>query len=229
MKKENKFVCLFCFIYMLKMKKYIVLEWIHWSGKTTVSKKLVDRLRQVWINAVYYHFPDEESLLWQAIRQIVTDKDLVYDWHITWVLYAWFANLFHKKTENDDKIYILDRHSVSTWLIFQREIPWNVRLELYATGIESLKKNWKFFYLTVDKNIAKQRTNLRNKELLKKWWIWATKAKDLFNEEKFDELTKLYDEFLIPELKKLWFTCQKVENNNSIQTTVDQIISYLGL
>ena len=45
------------------MKKYIVIEGIHGSGKTSVAKALAEKLQSQNIQSEYYHFPDETDQL----------------------------------------------------------------------------------------------------------------------------------------------------------------------
>ena len=206
------------------MKKYIVIEWIHWSWKWFVSKALTQYLTTNWINAKYYHFPDEESSFGKLIRQVVADKQLVYHWQVTWLLYASFANSFHIKTQDDDFVYILDRHSVTTWLVFQRQMSRSTRLEIYQHWIQALQQNGQVIFLKVDKQIAKQRSEERNKLLLNNSQeVWQDKAKDVFNQEKFDEMSNLYTNSLLPDIQKLWLKCDIVDNNWTLEQTLEQI------
>ncbi len=218
------------------MQKYIIIEWIHWSWKSSVAQEVANQLQQQWINAQYYHFPDEEDDLGKVIRKIVADKNLAYQREITGLLYASFANIFHTKTKTDDKVYILDRHSVTTWLVFQSQMSRNTRLEIYKPWIQALLENGQIFYLQIDKDIARQRSEQRNNEIIAQNTkhsqdtqnnVWINKAKDVFNEEKFDELTNLYETNLITQIQKLWLDCDIVDNNGSIQQSVDQIIKKL--
>lgn len=209
------------------MKKYIVLEWIHGCGKSTVAKALVKRFAQKGLKAMYYHFPDEEDILGKAIRSVLTEKDVVHHWQVTGALYAAFANRFHYKTKDDDMIYILDRHSVTTGLIFQKDIPDDVRLALYGPWIDALKSDGIAFYVSLTKETARIRRELRDAELLKQWGVWEDKAKDLFIGEKFDYLADQYDNYLLKVVNDLWIAMHKVTNDSTIETCVDQIESML--
>ncbi len=211
------------------MKKYIVLEWIHGSGKTTIAKALAKELQSRGINAQYYHFPDEEDSLGKVIRSVVANKDLVHYREITGALYAAFANKFHIQTKDDDVIYVLDRHSVTTGLIFQESIPEAVRQALYGIGIQALKNDGISFYVSLDVETAKKRQEERNKQLRMTTWVRWDKGNDVFVAEKFHSLAKKYDEYLLPSIKKMDIPIYTVNNNTTIQACVQQIISLLPL
>lgn len=211
------------------MHKYIVLEWIHGSGKSAVAKKLAEKLQSKWINAKYFHFPNEEDLLWQYIRWVLTQEVLYKKWEITWLLYATASNVFHTQTLNDDTIYILDRHPVTTWLIFQRDIHLEVRLEIYKDGIKWLRENGKVFYVKVDRDIAFERLTTRNNELSTKDEVLKNKANDNFILQKFDELTSLYDDNLISQMQKLDLKSDVVDNSGTLEDTVQQILDKLNV
>ena len=211
------------------MQKYIVIEWIHGSGKTTIAKALAERLKLLGLNAQYYHFPDEEDILGKAIRQVVADKDVVHHRQVTGVLYAGFANRFHLKTKADDVIYVADRHSVTTWLVFQKDIPDEVRKELYGIGIEALKNNGMSYYIRVDKEVARERLQPRNTDLREGDAVWKDKANDLFVAEKFDKLSAMYDDYLVNAVNSLWVPMYEIENNGTIDECVDKMVEYLSL
>jgi len=88
----------------------------------------------------YLHFPDEASDLGKVIRRVLTDKDLYKKWEVLGLLYAAASNSFHIKTKDDNKLYVLEREAVTTGLIFQKNIPWNIRMQIYKFGIENLRK-----------------------------------------------------------------------------------------
>jgi len=96
------------------MKKHIVVEGIHGSGKTSVAKALTQKLNDQGFPAQYYHFPDETDQLGQVIRQTLTDKELVREWQVTGLLYAAFSNRFHIKSKHDKVYYIQDRDSLTS-------------------------------------------------------------------------------------------------------------------
>ena len=45
---------------------------------------------------------------------------------------------------------MLDRDAVTTGLIFQKDIPWETRMQIYKFGIENLRKLGKIIYVKVD-------------------------------------------------------------------------------
>jgi len=212
------------------MYKHIVIEGIHWSGKSSVAKWLAQKLQKLWYKAQYYHFPDEWDKLWQVIRTTIADKDLCMSREVTGLLYAAFSNRFHIKTQQDKITYIQDRDSVTTWLIFQKTMPRKTRLDVYKFGIENLKKQGIVFYVKLDKDIALQRMQKRNKELKENQndQVRKDKANDTFL-EKFDQLSQEYNKQLWPQIKKLWIPFYTVNNNNSIENTINQILEKLKI
>ncbi len=208
--------------------KYIVIEGIHGSGKTSVAKEITKILQDQWLPAQYLHFPDEESDLGKVIRKVLADKDLYKNREVLWLLYAAASNSFHIKSKNDGKIYVLERDAVTSGLIFQKNMPRDVRMEIYKFGIEHLRKLWKVIYVKADKNIAHQRLTARNNELAKSDdQVFKDKADDQFIKEKFDELTNLYETELIPQLEKLGLSFDIVENNTTIEEAGQKAIEKL--
>ncbi len=208
------------------MYKYIVIEWIHGAGKTTIAKALAKRLRQNWENWKYYHFPDEDSKLGQVIRKSLADDELFDKWQVVGLLFAAFSNRFHIKTANDETVYVTDRDSVTTGFVFQNDMKWSTRLENYKYGIESLKNKWIVIYLKVDANKVVNRIEKRRKENAKKGWVWADKSKDKFLKKRA-ELAKAYDKNMWPSCQKAWIDYKEIENDASIDETVDKIINII--
>lgn len=197
--------------------KYIVVEWIHGSGKSSVAKEIAKTLQEKWLPAEYLHFPDEESDLGKVIRRVLADKDLYKNREVLGLLYAAASNSFHIKTKDDDKLYVLERDAVTTGLIFQKDIPWDTRMQIYKFGIENLRKLGKVIYVKVDKDIAHGRIVTRNNELAKSDdQVRKDKAADKFI-EKFDEMSHLYDTELMPQLEKLGLSYEIIENNTTIE------------
>ena len=197
--------------------KYIVVEWIHWSGKSSVAKEIAKILQEKWLPAEYLHFPDEESDLGKVIRRVLADKDLYKNREVLGLLYAAASNSFHIKSKDDEKIYILERDAVTTGLIFQKDMPRNTRMEIYKFGIENLRKLWKVIYVKVDKDVAHKRIVTRNSELAKlDDQVRKDKAGDKFI-EKFDEMSHLYETELMPQLEKLGLSFEVIENNSTIE------------
>lgn len=197
--------------------KYIVVEWIHGSGKSSVAKEIAKILQEKWLPAEYLHFPDEESDLGKVIRRVLADKDLYKNREVLGLLYAAASNSFHIKSKDDGKIYILERDAVTTGLIFQKDMPRNTRMEIYKFGIENLRKLWKVIYVKVDKDVAHKRIVTRNSELAKSDdQVRKDKAGDKFI-EKFDEMSHLYETELMPQLEKLGLSFEVIENNGTIE------------
>lgn len=209
------------------MKKYIVIEWIHGSGKTSVAKKLVEHLCELWYKACYYHFPNEEDILGKAIRSVVADSSVCKHWQVTWLLYAAFANRFHIQTQDDDVIYVTDRHSVTTWLIFQNDISDALRQEIYSIGIHALQNNGIGFYINTSLENAQQRAHERNISLRKQGGVWQDKANDVFVAEKFQQLARAYDAHLVQKSRDIWIVLHEISNDGSLEKTVAAIMSYL--
>jgi len=211
------------------MYKHIVIEWIHWSWKSSVAKWLSKKLNQLWYNTQYYHFPDEWDQLWQVIRTTVADRDLYKSREVTWLLYAAFSNRFHIKSQETKTIFIQDRDSVTTWLIFQKTIPRETRLNIYKFGIENLRKQWIVFYVELDKDVALQRAKTRNNKLKNKknGKVRKDKTDDKFLQD-FERYSKEYDDNLWIQIQKLWIPFHKVNNNNSLENTINQIIKKIN-
>lgn len=209
------------------MIKYIVIEWIHGSGKSTVAKQLTQSLKDKWINAEYIHFPNEEDPLGKIIRQVLADKQLLRNREVLGLLYAAASNIFHIKSKDDDKIYVLERDSVTTWLIFQKDIPWDTRLQIYRFGIENLRKDGIVFYVKIDKDIALDRLTKRNEELKTLGWVRKDKAEDKFVQEEFEKRSHLYEHEMIPQLDKLWLKHEIADNSDTIEDTIQQILTKL--
>lgn len=210
------------------MLKYIVIEWIHGSGKSTVAKQLTQRLKEEGNNVEYYHFPNEEEELGKVIRKTLTDKELYKHREVLGLLYASASNSFHIKTKHDEKIYVLERDSVTTGLVFQRDIPRETRLQIYKFWIENLREQGKVFYVKIDKATALERLTKRNAELAKQGGTREDKAKDKFVEEEFDKLSNLYETEMIPQLEKLGLRHETVNNSTTIENTLQQILEKLA-
>lgn len=211
------------------MTKYIVIEWIHGSGKSTVAKQLTEALKEKWVNVEYYHFPNEEEDLGKVIRKTLTDKDLYKHREVLGLLYAAASNSFHIKTRNDDKIYVLERDSVTTGLVFQRDIPRETRLEIYKFGIENLREQWLVFYVKIDKAIALERLIKRNELLKAQWGVREDKANDKFVEEEFDRLSNLYETEMMPQLEKMGLKYEVADNSTTIENTIQQIMEKIHI
>ena len=185
------------------MKKYIVIEGIHGSGKTSVAKALAEKLCDESFSAEYYHFPQETDQLGQVIRETLTDTDLVKKWEVLGLLYIAFSNRFHVKTQQDSKYYVQDRDSVTTGLVFQSAIPWEMRLELYKYAIKNLKENGVVVYVKADKEVSLKRLQVRNANLFSQSEVWKNKSKDKFIEEDFHSLSDRYEKEMLPGLEKM--------------------------
>lgn len=209
--------------------KYIVVEWIHGSGKSSVAKYITQKLQEKWLPATYLHFPDEESHLGRVIRAMVRDEDIYKNREVIGLLYAAASNSFHIKTKHDNMIYVLDRDAVTSGLIFQKTIPREIRTEIYKFGIENLRSMGKIIYVKIDKSTAQERSEKRNKELLEKnEQVRKDKAGDKFVENKFDELSHLYDTEMIPQLEKLGLSCETIENNWTIQEAWEKAVNSIS-
>lgn len=207
--------------------KYIVVEGIHGSGKSSVAKEIAKILQEKWLPAKYLHFPDEESDLGKVIRGVLADKDLYKNREVLGLLYAAASNSFHIKSKEDEKIYVLERDAVTTGLIFQKDMPRNTRMEIYKFGIENLRKLGKVIYVKVDKDIARERIVARNNELAKSDdQVRKDKAGDKFI-EKFDEMSHLYETELMPQLEKLGLSYEIIENNTTIEEAGQKAINTL--
>lgn len=204
--------------------KYIVVEGIHGSGKSSVAKEITKILQDKWLPAEYLHFPDEESDLWKVIRRVLADKDLYKNREVLGLLYAAASNSFHIKSKDDEKIYVLERDAVTTGLIFQKDMPRDTRMQIYKFGIENLRKLGKVIYVKVDKDIAHKRIVTRNEELAKSDdQVRKDKAGDKFI-EKFDEMSYLYETQLMPQLEKLGLSYEVIENNTTIEEAGEKAV-----
>lgn len=159
---------------------------------------------------------------------MLADKDLYKNREVLGLLYAAASNSFHIKSKDDGKLYVLERDAVTTGLIFQKEIPRDTRMQIYRFGIENLRKLGKVIYVKVDKDIARQRVETRNSELAKSDdKVRQDKAKDQFIENKFEELSRLYETEMMPQLEKLGLSYDIVENNTTIQEAGNDAIKKL--
>ena len=209
--------------------KYIVIEGIHGSGKSSVAKEIAKILQEKWLPVKYLHFPDEKSDLGKVIRETLTDKDLYKNREVLWLLYAAASNSFHIKTKNDGNIYILERDAVTSGLIFQKDMPRETRMEIYKFGIENLRKMGKIIYIKSDKEIAYQRVIKRNEELAKNDdKVRKDKSKDNFIGD-FDKLTNLYETQLISQLEKIGLSCDIIENNSTIEEAGEKAVEKLKI
>lgn len=212
----------------MEQLKYIVVEGIHGSGKSSVAKEIAKILQEQWLPAKYLHFPDEKSDLGKVIREVLADKDLYKNWEVLWLLYAAASNSFHIKSKDDGNIYILERDAVTSGLIFQKDMPRDIRMEIYKFGIEHLRKMGKVIYVKVDKEVARQRLTTRNEELAKNTdKVRKDKAEDKFIKEKFDQLSELYETQMVQQLEKLGLTCEVIENNGTIEEAGQKAIEKL--
>ena len=139
------------------------------------------------------------------------------------MLYAAFANRFHIQHATSDKIFITDRHSVTTWLIFQKDMPMNIRKEIYKFGIEALQTSWLMIYLDIDVAVARERKIQRDKQLESKWVVRKNKSNDNFTRVDFDALFDMYKKYLIPTVEELWIPTHTVLNTWTVQQSVDSI------
>ena len=148
---------------------------------------------------------------------MIADKELYKHREVLGLLYAAASNSFHIKTQDDGNIYVLERDSVTSGLIFQKDMPRNTRMDVYKFGIEHLRKNGKVIYVQVDREIAHQRLITRNKELaVQTDKVRKDKAEDKFIQESFDKLSNLYETEMIPQLEKLGVSWERIDNNTSI-------------
>jgi thymidylate kinase len=180
------------------MKKHIVIEGIHGSGKTSVAKALAEKLVQKGISARYYHFPDETDQLGQVIRATLADKELVKNREVTGLLYAAFSNRFHIKTKDDNITYVQERDSVTTGLVFQSSIPRETRMQIYHHAIKNLQTQGIVIYVRADMEIARKRMQKRNEDLLAVGGVWKDKANDVFVAEEFESLSLRYEKEMFP-------------------------------
>ena len=212
------------------MLKYLVFEGIHGSWKSYIPKKLEEKRLSQWKKVKYFHFPNEEESLWKVIRSVVANEKVYDKRQATGLLYAAHANIFHYEHDDDDITYLLSRHSVSTGLIFQKDIDDETRKKIYWPGIQALQKDGIVFYLKTDCQTATNRAELRNKNLLsfKNDQVRKDKANDKFIEHKHEQLTKEYEENMIPQLQKLWITTAIIDNTGSLENTIEQIEKIIG-
>jgi thymidylate kinase len=180
------------------MKKHLVIEGIHGSGKTSIAKSLAQRLLQEGIQTQYYHFPDEEDALGQVIRTTLADKALVKHWEVTGLLYAAFSNRFHIRTKADSITYVQERDSVTTGLVFQASIPRDTRMQIYRQAIENLQTQGIVVYVRAEMETARERMQKRNADLLLEGGVWKDKAKDVFVAEEFETLSLRYEKEMFP-------------------------------
>ena len=210
-----------------QMKKHIVIEGIHGSGKTSIAKALADRLVQQWLQATYYHFPDENDPLGQIIRSTLTEKQLVKQREVIGLLYAAFANRFHIRTKSDNIFYVQERDSVTTGLVFQSSIPRETRLQIYRQAIENLQTQGIVVYVRANIETARERMQKRNANLFSEGGVRTDKAKDLFVAEEFENLSLRYEKEMFPGLDQMGIPYLIVENDGTIEECVEKIFQQL--
>ena len=208
--------------------KYIVIEWIHGSWKSSVAHGIVDQLRQQWVDAEYFHMPDETDDFGKLIRKTLTEQDVYQHRQVMGLLYAAFANRFHYMHDHDEKVYVLDRHAVTTWLVFQRDIADHVRQEIYGPGISQLQQRWVVLYVSTSLNVAAQRTESRNQQLQHENENWKKhKANDLFIKEKYVELADLYDKTLVQKIGQYGIPAHVISNDGMLDDTLAAALACL--
>jgi thymidylate kinase len=210
------------------MKKHIVIEGIHGSGKTTIAKYLAEKLAQEGLNAQYYHFPDETDPLGQIIRSTLTERALVKNREVIGLLYAAFSNRFHIRTKSDDITYVQERDSVTTGLVFQSDIPRDTRMQIYSHAIANLQSQGIVIYVRSDIDIARERLQKRNAQLLTQGDVRKDKANDVFVAEEFENLSLRYEKEMLPGLEKMHIPYFIVENNGTIEECLNQIMDKLA-
>ena len=155
---------------MSKIPKFIILEWINWCWKSSVWKALWEILKSKGYNAIYKHFPDEQTTLWKTIRELITDKTVATNWSVSGLLYAAEAEYFHLNLKNninsDNDIYILDRHSLTSSFVYQYKMTENIREKIYLNTISDLKEKWKIFILDLPLDLAIERYSKRNETII---------------------------------------------------------------
>jgi thymidylate kinase len=147
------------------MKKHLVIEGIHGSGKTSIAKALTEELQQMGTTTQYYHFPSEEDELGKVIRTTLTDANLVRHREVIGLLYAAFSNRFHIRTKADGITYVQERDSVTTGLVFQSTIPRETRMQIYHQAIENLQAQGIVIYVRANIETARERMQKRNANL----------------------------------------------------------------
>lgn len=210
------------------MHKYIIIEWIHWSWKSTVADRLQKHIQTNNPHCQRYHFPEENEILWKAIREILTEEHSCHHRQVTGLLYAAAANRLHYMYDNTETMFILDRHSVTSGLIFQKEIDDYTRHQIYWPSITSLQKHGIVIYIQTDIAVAEQRHIARNTELREQQdTVRKNKSNDLFVKQKYKELSDLYEQEFIPKVQALHIPIICVTNNWSIDETIANIMQSL--
>lgn len=202
---------------IMQHKKYIVFEWIHGSGKTTLAKLYAQRSQRD-----YFHMPEESDYFWATIRKLLTEKDIVWHWDVMWLVYAAFANRFHYTHDSDTKQYVLDRHSFVTWLVFQRDIEKEIREKIYWAWLRALRDHWIVVYVRVDRHVAYERMIERNKQIASQWWVRKDKSQDHFFTD-FERLSELYETSMLWELEQWGIEYIVVDNNGEVEGALEKI------
>ncbi|NOZ44761.1 MAG: hypothetical protein GXP45_06575 [bacterium] len=99
---------------MFSKYKYIIFEGIHGSGKSFIPKQLSTKRQSENKKVEVFHFPNEKELLGKAIREVLTDPKVFEHREVTGLLYAAHANRFHYQHDQDDSVYLFERHSVTS-------------------------------------------------------------------------------------------------------------------
>jgi thymidylate kinase len=205
--------------------KYLVFEWIHGSGKSFIPEKLEEKRLSVWKKVKYFHFPNEDEPLGKIIRSVVANKKIYDKREATGLLYAAHANIFHYEHDDDDITYLLSRHSVSTGLIFQKDIDLETRKKIYWPGVKALQEKGIVFYLKINPQLAAERKEERNIKLLNNnsEQVRKDKANDQFIAQKYEQLALEYEYDMIPKLQELWIRTAIIDNNGTREETIRQV------
>jgi len=214
------------FCLCMTVPRFFVFEWIHGAGKSTLVTSCTQHLIASWYAVKSFIFPDKTTDLGRTIRSLITDHRVVGEWRIVWSLYAAFANWFHACIDDGKTIWLCDRHSVTSGLIFQDDIPASVREELYWPSLTALRDAGQIIFCDCDDAVAQQRWQERNKTLLDGDEFEKNKARDAFFAHHHELTTKMRQSFL-PQCMARGLPVFKIDCSADIATNTHTICSFI--
>lgn len=206
--------------------RFFVFEWVHGAGKSTLVSACADALIATWYPVKTFTFPDRSTDLGKSIRSLITDPRVVGEWRIVGSLYAWFANRFHTCIDDGKTVWLCDRHSVTSGLVFQDDIPDAIREELYWPSLGALRDEGQIIFCDCDDEIARQRWSQRNMKLHDSDEFEKNKARDAFFAH-YEEFTKKMRHYFLPACAAWWLSSWTIDSSSVLADTRDAVCAFI--